>query len=165
MWELLMAASVMFPNIHARDLDGHEVQTDALRGAPVVYLLGFTYESRHDVEAWGAFFASQPHGPRTVQMPVYDGLAVLARRWIDGSMARNTPAAVHPDVLTTTDRAPLVGGLHLKDPNARATAVLVDRAGWVVALERGAPTPAARQRFLEALHDLAARPDGAGPRE
>jgi hypothetical protein len=154
MWSLLMAALMVFPNVHARDLDGHVIETDALRGAPVVYMLGFTYESRHAVESWASYIGGLPGAPRTIQMPVYSGFSTLVRPWIDQSMARNTPAAVHHDVLTTTDHDPLVRGLGLEHPEREAAIVLVDAKGQVVLIERGAPTDEARARMAKALHGL-----------
>jgi len=150
----LLAAALLFPNIQARDLDGHAVATDSLRGAPVVMLLGFSYESRLEVEAWAHFLEGVPEAPRTIQMPVYGGLARLARPMIDNAMARNTPQAVHRNVLTTTERDALVRGLSLADPEKAAAAVLVDERGVVALIERGEPTPVARARFAAALKRL-----------
>ncbi len=150
----LVAAALLFPNIQARDLDGTAVATDSLRGAPVVMLLGFSYESRHEVEEWAHFLEGVPEAPRTIQMPVYGGMAKFVRPMIDNSMARNTPQAVHRNVLTTTDRDALVRGLSLKDPEKSASAVLVDAQGRVALIERGKPTPEARARFSAALKRL-----------
>jgi hypothetical protein len=154
MWHMLLAAALLFPNVHARDLDGRAIETNSLRGAPVVYLLGFSYDSRFEVEAWARFIKALPTPPRTIQMPVYGGFAAFARPMIDNSMARNTPASVHRDVLTTTDRDVLVRGLSLVGPEREAAVVLVNREGQVTAIERGKPSAASQADFSAALKRL-----------
>jgi hypothetical protein len=155
MWEVLLSAALAFPNVQARDLDGLSVQTESLRGSPVVYLLGFTYESRHEVEAWALYISRMPGGgPRPIQMPVYGGIATFARPWIDRSMAQNTPREAHHNVLTTSDRDVLIKGLALSEPDSASATVLVDAQGQVRFLGRGAPTSEARARFENAWSEM-----------
>ena len=154
-WTLVAAAALTFPNIQARDLDGHAVTPASLQGKPAVLLLGFSYGSRVQVEAWATALeqGAAPH-PTVVQVPVYHRVPTLARGFIDGAMARNTPAVAHAHVWTTDAYEPLVQALHLGDPGDDGVAVLLDARGRVACLERGQPRPAALKRLLDAWRAL-----------
>lgn len=155
MWRLIVLAALTFPGIEARDLAGRTVQTATVRG-PVVYMLGFTYESRAEVEAWERELHTLAPGLRVITMPVYRGAAKLARGFIDNGMARKTPAAAQADVMTTVDDDALIAGLKLTDPERAVAVVLVDAAGQVALIVRGAPTAASRASLAAALKQLPA---------
>lgn len=150
-----MTTLLIFPNIQAKDLDGRAVETRSLRGAPAVVTLGFTYESRNEVEPWSRFIKEATQGRlRVIEMPVYTGMARMMRGVIDGSMARRTPKAAHADVWTTEDYDGLVQGLKLEAPEKQAAIVLLDGSGQVRWVGRGKPTPSAQQAFLTAWKAL-----------
>lgn len=153
---LALAVSLLFPNVHARTLSGQAIETAQERGAPLVYLVGFTPESGHQAKAWKRRIASGTEGLRAVQMPVLSGFAVLIRPIIEGSMTRKTPPAEHADTQVTTDRALLVEGLQLADPDAGCVVVLVDARGEVRFTARGGPTPAAEAGLRAAWERLEA---------
>lgn len=139
---LALAASLLFPNVQARSLAGQNVATLQQRGAPIVYLVGFTHESRSETEAWKRSIVRETSGSlRAIEMPVLSGMAVIMRPVIEGSMTRKTPEAERGDIQTTTDRSALVDGLRLADPDRGAVVALVDAKGEVRLLLRGAPTP------------------------
>ncbi len=144
-----------FPDVQALDLDGKPVRTADFRGEPTVFLLGFTYASRFEVEGWAEFFDSLP-GPRIryVEMPVYSGIWTVLRTFVDRRMAAATPAALHGRVLTTVQRDELVLALGLDRPESGAAVVLTDAGGHVRFLARGPCTAGTDSEFLEALHAL-----------
>ena len=157
MWEWMLAAAIAFPAIEAKDLTGKVVQTASVKG-PVVYLLGFTYESRFEVEAWEQALHADAPGLRLITMPVYRGAAKFARGFIDRGMARKTPVAAQSDVMTSVDDDKLIAGLQLQNPEAAAAIVLVDGAGQVVTLVRGSPTPKTRAQLAAAVKGLMPEP-------
>ena len=156
MWDWLIAAALQFPDIEARTLAGTPVSVTALRGAPAVMALGFSYESREQVEPWSKLLAGETGGRlRIIVMPVYRGLPGPLRAIVDGSMASALPAAARPHVWTTTDYAALARGLALGAPSD-AVIVLLDDQGQVRHIARGAPTPAALGALLAAWRALPA---------
>lgn len=153
---LLLAASLSFPNLVARDLTGQEHKTDQLRGQPIVFLIGFTYESRKELAAWAGILAEVTKGRvRTIEMPVFPGLAVLARPVIDNAMARKTPKAAHSKIWSTTDHETLVKGLALSAPEKAGVTVLVDGEGVVRWMQQGAPSESETEKFKQAWQVLA----------
>jgi hypothetical protein len=92
------------PKLRGELLSGRRiVLPDSARGSGALLLLGFTYESRHDVEAWAARFRHDL-GPDSkvlcFEVPMISGVARLARPFIDGGMRRGTPLALHERVMT-----------------------------------------------------------------
>lgn len=139
---LALAASLLFPNVQAHTLAGQSVETRQQRSTPVVYLIGFTPDSREESRAWKRAIAAVTGGElRAIEMPVLSGFAVLIRPVIESSMARKTPEADRPSMQTTTDRAALIEGLKLSDPDRAAVLALVDPQGVVRFMARGGPTP------------------------
>lgn len=149
-----LPAFAAFPEIRARDLNGAEVATREHRGKPTVYLLGFSYESRDEVERWARALAAMPPrsgATRIVQMPVLSGAGVWARSFIESGLTKKTPKADRPNVMTTTDREALVKGLRLADPDRGAVVVAVDGEGEVRLILRGGPSEAKEKELAAAL--------------
>jgi hypothetical protein len=151
MWTLLALAALTFPDIQARDLDGKAVAGHDLEGRPTAVLLGFSYGSRTQVEAWTRALVDATRGALpVVVMPVYPaGMPGPVRGWVDGQMASRTEPALRRHAWTTTDHDALVRGLGL-GPGADTVAVLLDAKRHVVDLEQGAPTGARTAAFLKA---------------
>lgn len=153
---LLLAASLSFPPLVARDLTGQERKPEQLRGQPVVFLIGFTFESRKELAEWETLMRGVTKGQlRTIEMPVFSGMAVLARPMIDGAMTRKTPKADHPWIWSTTDRDVLTKGLALTTPEKAGITVLVDGEGMVRWMQQGAPSEAEAEKFKQAWQELA----------
>lgn len=109
------------------------VLPDSAAGRPVFLLLGFSYESRHDVEKWAARFRAEfGSHPRLgfYEVPVIGTAGRLGRPFIDGSMRRGLPREMHAHVLMvyrdaglwkrlTGHRDPNVGYLLLVGPDGR----------------------------------------------
>ncbi len=75
----------------------------AASGRVALVAVGFTYQSRFPVEAWGQWYRSAM-GARTdvtfFEVPMIGGLAVLGRWFIDRGMRGGTPAELHGQVIT-----------------------------------------------------------------
>lgn len=148
MWNLLLVAALAFPDIAARDLDGHAASVRQLAGAPAVLAIGLSYDSRHDVEPWTKWLVEATHGKLPViVMPVYGPIPGLVRDWIDHSMASHVPSDLRGHVWTTLDRAAIVKALDL-DANDRAAIVLLDAQGRIRYVACGKPTEASERELL-----------------
>jgi hypothetical protein len=78
------------------------VMPDSAAGRNTLLLLGFSYESRHDVEKWAARFQREHGRDARVQffeVPVIGTAGRLGRPFIDGSMRRGLPQPMHDRVL------------------------------------------------------------------
>ena len=98
-------------------------------------MLGFTYDSRFQVEAWAKRFR-QDFGaePRVTffEIPMIGGLARMGKWFIDSGMRRGTPKADHENVITVyggTDQWKQRVGF--RDPQA-AYLILIGPSGQVV---------------------------------
>jgi hypothetical protein len=155
-----LPAAAAFPDFRAKDLNGAEITAQSLRGQAVVYLIGFSHESRAEVEAWAKALtelskrssASEPL--RVIQMPVLSGAGVWARPFVESGLTRKTPKAERANVMTSTDRDTLVKGLALKDPDNGAAIALVDAAGDLRLLLRGGVTDAKERELADAMAAL-----------
>ena len=129
------------PTLRGDLLSGKKiVLPDAAHGRTAVLLLGFTYASRHDVEAWAGRFRrdfAADSGVVCYEIPVIGGAGRMARPFIDRGMRRGTPRELHDRVLTVYS-----GGKEWKQhvgfsaPDI-AYVLLVDRAGKVAWSGRG----------------------------
>jgi hypothetical protein len=66
-------------------------------------LMGFTYDSRFEVEKWVARFTEaygKTDGVTFFEVPVIGGMAKLASWFIDSGMRRGTPKPLHENVIT-----------------------------------------------------------------
>lgn len=153
-----LPASAAFPDFRAKDLNGAEVTARSHRGQATVYLIGFTYDQRGEVETWTKalpeLLKQAKSAPRVVQMPVLSGAGVWARPFIESGLTRNTPKAERANVMTSTDRDALVKGLDLSDPDREAVLALVDAEGEVRLLLRGKAAPGKEQELAKALATL-----------
>lgn len=155
-----LPALAAFPDFRAKDLDGTEVTARSHRGQAIVYLIGFSYDSRAEVEAWGKVLpeliqrAKAREPLRIIQMPVLTGPGVWARPFIESGLAKNTPKADRANVMTSTDRDALVKGLDLKDPDRAAVIALVDAAGEIRLILRGGVTDAKERELAKAMEAL-----------
>jgi hypothetical protein len=153
-------ALAAFPEFRAKDLNGTDVSARAHRGQATLYLIGFTYEQRAEIETWTKALPeglrqAKPESPlRIVQMPVLSGAGVWARPFIESGLTKNTPKADRANVMTSTDRDALVKGLDLKDPDRAAVIVLVDAAGEVRLILRGGATDAKERELAKAMEAL-----------
>lgn len=155
---LALPALAAFPDFRAKDLNGAEVTARSLRGQTVVYLIGFSYDSRAEVETWAKALPdllkqAKPEA-RVIQMPVLSGAGVWARPFIESGLSKNTPKADRSNVMTSTDRDALVKGLELKDPDREAVLALVDAEGEIRLVLRGKATDAKERELAKALETL-----------
>lgn len=93
-----------FPVLRGELLTGSTVELPAAASGKVTLLLmGFTYGSRSEVEAWSVrfreAFASEPR-VTFFEVPMLGGLARVGRWFIDSAMRRGTPETFHSHVLT-----------------------------------------------------------------
>src|SRR4051812_18635331 len=83
------------PELRGEFLSGRPaVLPDAAAGKVALLLLGFSYDSRFAVEAWGKKFRAQfETDPRVTfyEIPVIGGLARLGKWFIDSGMRKGTP--------------------------------------------------------------------------
>jgi hypothetical protein len=92
------------PQLRGKRLSGRKiVLPDSVRGSNALLLLGFTYQSRHDVGAWAERFR-RDFGSDTAlayfEIPVIGGAGRLARPFINRGMRRGTPRELHDHVIT-----------------------------------------------------------------
>lgn len=152
--------ALAFPDFRAKDLNGREVSGRDLRGQTTLLLIGFSYGSRAEIEAWAkalpalAQRAKLAAPPRIIQMPVLSGAGVWARPFIESGLGRNTPKAERANVMTSTDRDALVKGFDIKDPDRDAVIVLVDAAGEARLTLRGQPSEPKERELAAALKAL-----------
>jgi len=106
----------------------------AASGRVAFLMLGFTYDSRFQVEAWAKRFrqdfGTKP-GVTFFEIPMIGGMARMGKWFIDSGMRRGTPKADHENVITVyggTDAWKQRVGFH--DP-AAAYLVLIDQHGRV----------------------------------
>ena len=99
-----LAVGDVFPRLEAEFLTGRKaVLPDAAAGKSALILMGFTYDSRHDVEAWVEHMGGDV-GPNDrvtyFQVPVIGGMGRMAKWFIDSGMRKGTPKALHENVIT-----------------------------------------------------------------
>jgi hypothetical protein len=99
-----LAVGDVFPRLEAEFLTGRKaVLPDAAAGKWALILMGFTYDSRFDVEAWVEHMGGDV-GPNEqvtyFQVPVIGGMGRLAKWFIDSGMRKGTPKTLHENVIT-----------------------------------------------------------------
>jgi hypothetical protein len=99
-----LAVGDMFPRLEAEFLTGRKaVLPDAAAGNSALILMGFTYDSRYDVETWVEHMGGDL-GPNErvtyFQIPVIGGMGRMAKWFIDSGMRKGTPKALHENVIT-----------------------------------------------------------------
>jgi hypothetical protein len=92
------------PALRGELLSGRQVALpDSSLGSVTLLMFGFTYDSRHDVEAWAERFRHDFAADTAVtffEVPVIGGVGRLARPFIDRGMRRGTPRELHDHVIT-----------------------------------------------------------------
>ncbi len=128
-----------------------------------VFLLGFTYESRHDVEAWAArlrpALAADGGGATLYEVPVIGGLGRLASPFIESGMRKGTPAALRGQVFTVySDVAAWKArvGYDARHAPDAAYVLVVDRAGRLVGRTRGPFVESAARDVAAQAREVAA---------
>ena len=99
-----LAIGDRLPPLKGEFLSGRTaVLPQAASGRVALLMLGFTYESRFQVEAWAnrfrQDFGTKP-GVTFFEVPMIGGMARLGKWFIDGGMRRGTPKADHENVIT-----------------------------------------------------------------
>jgi hypothetical protein len=136
------------------------VLPDQAAGQTTLVILGFSYDSRFQVEAWAEKFRARYGAAVDVtlfEVPMMGSAARLGRVFIDRGMRKNTPKELHGRVMTVyggnDDWKARVGFAAPDD----AYLVLIDRQGIVRWLAHG-PVSDERLRELVAVVDSLARP-------
>jgi len=100
----VLKAGEPMPRLEGDFLTGKRaVLPDAARGKVALVALGFTYDSRFAVEAWGAWFKTRFGGRPDAtyyEVPMMGRAARLGRFFIDRGMRNNTPKDAHDHVVT-----------------------------------------------------------------
>jgi hypothetical protein len=130
-----LAAGETLPKLQGEFLTGRQaVLPQAAAGKVALLLLGFTYDSRFEVEAWAREFRREfEKNPNATfyEIPMIGGLARLGKWFIDSGMRRGTPEADREHVITVYRRTEewkrRVG---FKDPKA-AYLLLLDSSGKI----------------------------------
>jgi hypothetical protein len=139
---------------------GAAVLPQAAAGKPALLLLGFSYDSRHEVEEWAGKFREQFESePRVTffEIPMIDGMARLGKWFIESGMRRGTPKADQGHVITVYGgAAPWKQRLGFSDPKA-AYLILIDGQGKVVWSYAGAVDPVAWQSLRSEVSKLLGR--------
>ncbi len=134
------------------------VLPDLAAGQTTLVILGFSYDSRFQVEAWAEKFRARYGAARDVtlyEVPMMGSGARLGRWFIDSGMRKNTPRELHGRVMTVyggNDDWKARVGFSAPDD---AYLVLIDRQGIVRWLGHGAVSEE-RLRELVAVVDALA---------
>src|SRR5512139_3480911 len=82
-----LAVGDVFPRLEAEFLTGRKaVLPDAAAGKSALVMMGFTYDSRFDVEKWAEHVRAEYKGNDTVtffEVPVIGGMGRMAKWFID----------------------------------------------------------------------------------
>ncbi len=124
------------------------VLPQAAAGRVSLLLLGFSYDSRFQVEAWSKAFRKEfGTNPKAnfYEVPMIGGMARMGKWFIDSGMRKGTPKADHENVITVyggTD--PWKQRVDFTDPKG-AYLILLDPSGVVAWTYSGSFTEAAYQ--------------------
>jgi hypothetical protein len=137
----ILQVGVRLPVLSGDYLSGRKaVLPDAAKDKVALLALGFTYESRHAVEAWTGRFRKdfgKEAAATFYEIPMIGGAGRLGRWFIDRGMRKGTPKELHENVITVYGgTGPWKRRLNFKDPDA-AYLVLLDRTGTVRWLHTG----------------------------
>ena len=125
------------PPLAGRNLAGEQVTVlDAAQGRVTLLALGFSYDSRHAVDAWADRFRGEFHADSRVtclELPMMSGVgARMGKPFIERGMRSGTPKALYRNVVVVWSG---VGDwkerLHVRDSKL-AYLMLLDRNGRLV---------------------------------
>jgi len=130
-----LAVGDQLPPLKGEFLSGRTaVLPQAASGRVALLMIGFTYDSRFQVEPWAKLFR-QDFGTKPdvtfFEIPLIGGMARMGKWFIDSGMRRGTPQADHENVITVyggTDAWKQRVGFN--DPKA-AYLILIDQHGRV----------------------------------
>jgi hypothetical protein len=93
-----------FPRLEGQFLTGRDAALpQASSGKIALVAIGFSYQSRFPVEAWGNWYRATMAAKTDMtffEVPMIGGLATLGRWFIDRGMRKGTPAELHENVIT-----------------------------------------------------------------
>jgi hypothetical protein len=99
-----LAVGDAFPRLEAEFLTGRKaVLPDAAAGKSALVMMGFTYDSRFDVEKWAEHVRAEYAANEAVtffEVPVIGGMGRMAKWFIDSGMRKGTPKELHENVIT-----------------------------------------------------------------
>ena len=99
-----LAVGDPFPRLEAEFLTGRKaVLPDAAAGKSALVMMGFTYDSRFDVEKWAEHVRREFGANDTVtffEVPVIGGMGRMAKWFINSGMRKGTPKELHENVIT-----------------------------------------------------------------
>jgi hypothetical protein len=99
-----LAIGDAFPRLEAEFLSGRKaVLPDAAAGKTALVMMGFTYDSRFEVEKWAEHVLSEFRANDSVtffEVPVIGGMGRIAKWFIDSGMRKGTPKELHENVIT-----------------------------------------------------------------
>lgn len=99
-----LAVGDVFPRLEAEFLTGRKaVLPDAAAGKSALVMMGFTYDSRFDVEKWAEHVRAEYQANAAVtffEVPVIGGMGRMAKWFIDSGMRKGTPKELHENVIT-----------------------------------------------------------------
>lgn len=149
------------PTLNGSYLTGKKATLpDAARGKVVVYLIGFSYDSRYPVEAWGERFKKDfltTSGITFFEVPIIGGMGMLGKPFIDSGMRRGTPAQFHENVLTVYGGAGQLRKAFGAKNDKNAVIVLCDREGLVQWSHEGLFDESKYNELKQAAQKLLAR--------
>lgn len=131
-----LAVGGLLPPLEGEFLTGQTaVLPQAASGRAALLMLGFTYDSRFQVEAWAKRFrqdfATEP-SVTFFEIPMIGGLARLGKWFIDSGMRRGTPKADHSHVITVYSNADAWKRRVGFDNPKAAYLILIDQSGKIV---------------------------------
>jgi hypothetical protein len=130
------------PPLEGEFLTGREARLpDVAVGQVAFVALGFTYASRHPVEAWVEWFEQRYHsrsGVTFFEVPVIGGVARMGRWFINSGMRRGTPKELHEHVITVYGNSGEWKRRFAVKNDEAACLVVLDQAGTIRWLHEGA---------------------------
>lgn len=152
----------VLPRLDGEFLTGRRASLPALSSGKVaLVMIGFTYQSRFPVEAWGGWFRKVTGGNPAVtsfEVPMIGGLAKLGKWFIDSGMRKGTPAELHENVITAySGSGDWKRRLGVSAANENdAFLVLVDQRGVVRWVHHGAFDEARAEELTRVIASLGA---------
>lgn len=131
----------------------------ASAGKVALVMMGFTYQSRFPVEAWGGWFRTLTAGNSGVtsfEVPMIGGLAKLGKWFIDSGMRKGTPADLYENVITVySGSGDWKARLGVSSANEDAAfLLLLDRQGVVRWIHHGPFDQASARQLTGVLESL-----------